>query len=99
MEYDGRDSVSDIHRGHSRVMEEGRATTTNTRVAGPYYAVPLFGKTGDSSASMSILLCDICGICGWYPLFLRGCCPCQMVHYCDGDTENEQLDSSGVFIV
>ncbi len=89
MEYDGRDLVSDIHRGAGRAVEEGRPTTTPKGVAGPYYAVALLSEATNSPVELSLLPQPLCCLCRYLPLFVRGVCPCQVADICSGGAPDE----------
>jgi len=91
MEYDGRDSVSDILRSNSRAMEEGRTSTTTKGMAGRYYAVGLFDPSANSFIELSLLPELVCSLCLYMPLLLHGTCPCLVARICNGDTSVQQL--------
>ena len=88
MEYTGPDNVGDILRGDSGTVLQSCSASTNTKLVDSYCAVPLFGRSGDTSISMQILLCDLCSVCIWQPLFLHGHCCCQVDSYCNGDIKD-----------
>jgi len=96
MKYDGLDSISDLHGGSSRAMEESRASTADKGMANSYYALSLFDQTADPSIAMSILPLCVCGLCLYMPLLLHGTCPCLVSCVCSGNTPIEQLDSFSV---
>jgi len=96
MKYDGLDSISDLHGGSSRAMEESRASTATKGMANSYYALSLFDQTADPSIAMSILPLCVCGLCLYMPLLLHGTCPCLVSCVCSGNTPIEQLDSPDI---
>ncbi len=75
-------------------MEKSSPASASEGMATAYYAMALLGEAADPSIELSILPERVCGICGYLPLLLRGCCPCALAAVWLGGAQSEQLDAS-----